>query len=506
MVKLIAAFLTGLTLSSVAIGSEVSASQDIDHPKASPFQLSHELLEVSSRNDEVFHQAGKFIDAWKNEPTCTRRAVHTLIDSCKSIGSNSDHRSKAPIPDGDVALDKVKDEFAIRLALCELRGTEASLPEKCSKFLLVPCEKSRNWNYFANREAPTDEKCYQPLTEDEIDACRRALSSSTQSWISYSNARQNSVVVCQATRAAVEKDKLISMWSALNKGQADAIASLIQNLQSLSGFLKAQSDFFETKSAEMETSVDGFVSRLGKKAEAYFDVVASRFQSVVRQSDEAEKSMDRAADKAESLNDKLRSMQEDTTEMSVALKKGTSGAEVALTNLRQGIAVVTENTIPELRQALDSYVQTVGHAFEEFEERLEGANSKIDRLTGQLGEYTDSLSAFFSTWNAVTQLAFPIFALGACTFVAACVSRGLGGLVAWIGGTALYLFHFGLPSGMSQIATGAIINYRWIGGALVLVLFMAIFGIRYRITTRREDRQHELPLHTGDATGTKPTS
>ena len=110
--------------------------------------------------------------------------------------------------EGELILDEVKSEYAARLAVCELNSAKANIPWECAGFMpsSYACGKSRFRSLFTRQENRSHDKlCYPETDGSQIRQCLQALESRPQSWISYSNARQNAVVICEASRDAIER-------------------------------------------------------------------------------------------------------------------------------------------------------------------------------------------------------------------------------------------------------------------------------------------------------------
>lgn len=140
-------------------------------------------------------------------PSCNKLASAALVNSCSQL----DHSSTLSSDQGVQALlDKAKSIYSTRLAICELIEVGARIPDVCSPFkptdALVPQTGIRG---FFNRNGPTrpvgEYKLYDEETAKHLETCASALSKEPQWWTSYSNAKQNAIVICQAMRAEVEK-------------------------------------------------------------------------------------------------------------------------------------------------------------------------------------------------------------------------------------------------------------------------------------------------------------
>ena len=159
---------------------------------------------------DVITNAMKFITSMESSPSCHRLATATLLRSCRSIRPNSNNQGKSDTAD---RLDRVKSIFAARLAVCELIDANAIIPHQCDSLKAQDHpEKSSILKRFTTSTTyhPKNEVLNQ--SEDEptlkLSSCLGALESRPQWWTSYSNARQNAVAVCEATRTEIEKGKI----------------------------------------------------------------------------------------------------------------------------------------------------------------------------------------------------------------------------------------------------------------------------------------------------------
>ncbi|KAF2418265.1 hypothetical protein EJ08DRAFT_65038 [Tothia fuscella] len=204
-------------------------------------QLTHSLLEGQIHQPEVYSRAVNILTGLESAPSCHRVATLTLINSCQSL-----ERSTAT----EVALYETREEYATKLAMCELDGAKATISSHCTDF--VPsekaCRKQKSGGFFSRSRQVVDDVqgkvCYPEVTRRHVKSCVTALQSKPQWWTSYSNALQNVVVVCQASRSAIEKDKILEQFkkaaavgSDVTEALADsyaksqAFASSLQNLQ-----------------------------------------------------------------------------------------------------------------------------------------------------------------------------------------------------------------------------------------------------------------------------------
>lgn len=149
---------------------------------------------------EVYAQAVQLLTSMQSSPSCNRLAASTLLTSCQSIeGSNINTEG---------LLDDLKSVYAAQLAVCELTGAGSSIPQHCGS--LMWSEPSTGRQGLRGFLGPRIEKLHgiagsREIDQKQLNQCLKSLESRPQWWTSYSNSRQNAVVMCQAARIEIEK-------------------------------------------------------------------------------------------------------------------------------------------------------------------------------------------------------------------------------------------------------------------------------------------------------------
>lgn len=170
--------------------------------------LTSRLLANPVHQTEVYSRAVEILESIEAAPSCHRLATTSLIDSCQAL-----ERSRS----SEHSLTKVRETYAARLAMCELSSAKVEFPTSCRSF--VPsqggCKRKtpsrsiiKYWRAEVSEPVSVEKLCYPELTASEVKQCLGALHSKPQWWTSYSNALQNVLVVCQASRNAIEKGML----------------------------------------------------------------------------------------------------------------------------------------------------------------------------------------------------------------------------------------------------------------------------------------------------------
>jgi hypothetical protein len=160
------------------------------------------LLETPPvHHDEIFAHAIRIINDYDRAPSCHRIATKALLDSCQSLEPTDRSANNA--------LDLVKSAFAARLAICELNGAGAAIPAECMIMLPRSAEDQsllcRSTGMHCPDQQDKQHLNFKPTSRQENNQCLRALESKPQWWTSYSNARQNAVLMCHAAREQIEQ-------------------------------------------------------------------------------------------------------------------------------------------------------------------------------------------------------------------------------------------------------------------------------------------------------------
>jgi len=212
--------IAGLFLGASLVFSLPSlASSSMPSPtiKAAGDDLTSKLIQhhLYIHQPEVYKQALTVLEDVQKLPPCHQLAAQSLIDSCQSL---------LPSSTVELEMNHVREEYATRLAVCELMTAKGSLPSQCRLFAPSKknCGKTKpSFPFFGESRrndpehdafitTPPDSLCYTDASAVQVTRCISALQSSPQSWTSYSNAQQNVMVVCQASRSAMEKGKFVA--------------------------------------------------------------------------------------------------------------------------------------------------------------------------------------------------------------------------------------------------------------------------------------------------------
>jgi hypothetical protein len=129
------------------------------------------------------------------------------------------------------------------------------------------------------------------LPQKDLEQCLRSLESRPQWWTSYSNNRQNAMIICQASRIETEKEEMLGLHLSLAKSTAkldeglqEALRQAAETSAQHQAFLQTVQALQERLSNELEergSLLRGLFGKFLNDIEAGFDTVAAAVTSTV---------------------------------------------------------------------------------------------------------------------------------------------------------------------------------------------------------------------------------
>jgi hypothetical protein len=199
------------------------------------------------------------------------------MNECKLLENAPEFAKIRP----EAYLDSVKTEYAAKLAVCELLSTQppnsAVPPMHCD--ILVPsskaCVKGGWWHHT---QPDTDRQCYQTYKEHQYRQCLKTLESSSRYWISFSNARQNAVVMCQASRDAIEREIHLETFKNLTQVLGAVSSNIEKTNDEYELLIKEQKHFAEDlRATQVQLAHD--VQAVQKKAFSTVTTLDDKFHA-----------------------------------------------------------------------------------------------------------------------------------------------------------------------------------------------------------------------------------
>ena len=170
--------------------------------------------------DATFTEAVQLLESMESTPSCNRVAATRLMMSCQSIGGKADNIGSKDY----VALERVRSLYAARLAICELGAARVSISAPCNSIAVEPWPRKTLFGLSTKHRPQSGIE--HDFPQQALESCLKSLESRPQWWTSYSNSRQNAMVICQATRIENEKEELLN----LHKSIADVTLKLRHGL------------------------------------------------------------------------------------------------------------------------------------------------------------------------------------------------------------------------------------------------------------------------------------
>lgn len=200
----------------------------------------------------------------KSSPSCHRIAATKLVTSCQEIGGKA-----AKTREEYEVLDRTRSVYAARLAICELEGAGSPTPTQCLPLTVPPVEAKLGFNFLAKVKQSDSGATEYP--KGVLELCLRTLESRPQWWISYSNNRQNALVICQATKMETEKDELLNLHRSivvsnvkLNEGLQLALQNAAMDSARNEAFFQAVQALQDKLLVDLERNESAFQRIFGK--------------------------------------------------------------------------------------------------------------------------------------------------------------------------------------------------------------------------------------------------
>ncbi|MCJ1419500.1 hypothetical protein MMC32_005855 [Xylographa parallela] len=364
-------------------------------PKSSP--IPTESVEVSNDitrlvgfpvlgHSEVFSQALELLTSLQAAPSCNRLATSSLLTGCQSLESTS--------LEVEITLDDIRSTYAAQLALCELQSAGAQLPTHCAiNFLSNPNDASNKYNGRYSQR---------------LRKCLNSLESRPQWWTSYSNSKQNAVVLCQAARVELEKDDLIKLHKSMAQSSSKMEAVLIQTMEDVSQRLVQQREFatalesFQQKLLQdlESTKIQGqsHLTRLMKNVGSATENLVTRITSVTsifevnlgKLADVLQKTNNDAVILDQTVGEAFRRAAQEASELAEAQTKQWDDSHGLSIRLQTSLESINSQSIHELLGTLSN-----------IQNQLQSTNHLIVAMHGKQNELSNRLNNLDSSFESL---------------------------------------------------------------------------------------------------------
>jgi len=314
-------------------------------------------LQQTPAESHIYSQAVLYLETLRSEPDCQRLAASSLINSCKALeGSNGELDSQS-----ELVLEQMKTEFAVRLAVCELTGAKQTLLQPCKLFLPSPCPASQQSKKVSR--SSTTRKCYHANAHSQLQQCVAALHHQSQSWTSYSNARQNALTVCQASRLNMEKEQYLQTVMSTVKATDDLHTKYGEALKEWHAFTSLVQQLNIDISVELEQTkgkarsfLDETMSNVQAAFEALFKSGYQRMSILENKTDALISTLDQANSSVDGLRNNLNLLYQDqvrsVSEVAVAQQQQWQAAGNSAAGVAQALEKFHHHDIAQASQAI----------------------------------------------------------------------------------------------------------------------------------------------------------
>jgi hypothetical protein len=241
-----------------------------------PDDLTTLVKTASNGHSEVFSHALELLSSMQSAPSCNRVATSNLLKECKSI--------QGPSSSVQPALEDIRSKYAAQLAVCELRGAGSQIPPYCEI------------NPVSDASKPT--RGLDRTGNAQLRQCLKSLESRPQWWTSYSNSRQNAVVLCQAARLEIEKgkhrplevgrnylcekiDELVELYKSMAHTSSNIDEALVETVNEVKQALIQQRDFANAVKLLQRQLLED-LERSSSEAQSYFSRFTHNFELTIQ--------------------------------------------------------------------------------------------------------------------------------------------------------------------------------------------------------------------------------
>ncbi|KAF2657914.1 hypothetical protein K491DRAFT_776820 [Lophiostoma macrostomum CBS 122681] len=400
--------------------------------------------------EPVVSKALHLLRSIEQAPACEHLAAVNLINDCNSLVRDpQDTSSKS-----EQLLEAVKTEYAARLAVCELSPVRSGVPRACSLLIPTPnaCRKTGFISYWRQQEQESEQLCYPSMTPAKFQGCLDALHKDKSAWNSYSNSRQNAVVICQATRESTERDTTIKIHKNLTEVVGHLTSVIAEHVDKSSEYVenlrRAQEQSREDTERNHEAATKGYedinhaIDRTSNKMESLSQELTSR--------------LSQPGELAHQVIGQLGALSQHLAEVDerLARQEAQQGqlAESAFATMQQQEHTVGRLTtdLNDLRGNIVGSIEDMGTVRQGYQE----LNSTTENLKGALEtgahiiRFLNTLSIVFFNRNAWIVVLAPIVVFGTWQF-----NRKIAGFLIALFGTVALLWLIGLQDYLYTLKT-----------------------------------------------------
>ncbi|KAJ5583439.1 hypothetical protein N7535_002059 [Penicillium sp. DV-2018c] len=373
-----------------------SVPQQSDSPVSAPKPPHIDAISfLTSRKqdqDSIFNEAVNILDSIGSAPSCNLVAATRLVSSCQTFSDGNDGSQT----DSPETLDHLRSVYAARLALCEIDGAGNSIPSSCLPVTLSPPPQKNRFGFMARHRG--SDTASSEVPRELLEHCLRTLESRPQWWTSYSNSRQNALVICHASRMEAEKEELIGLHRSISKSSFRLNEALQQALQDAAAqsaqqqaFMQAVQSLQERIVTDVEATDSVFKRTFGRflrEVEAGIgslqDSISTALSNVRTRTGELESDIRNVSTHVAALQEALQATHQDALARSQEAFLAQKNNAVAHHNLASSLHLSLESLV-------DSDMDRVYRGMQRFDAAMEWLTSRMNMILEQEVRMTERL-------------------------------------------------------------------------------------------------------------------
>ncbi|KAL4983768.1 hypothetical protein BDW68DRAFT_181293 [Aspergillus falconensis] len=316
----------------------------------------------TQKHDELLTEALQLLDTLNSSSSCNKLAATKLVSSCKSIGRNTESSGGSDIY---LTLEHVRSLYAARLAICELSGAGISIPSPCRSVNGSPAPRRRLWGRQPGNSFATED--FEYMQKADFEPCLKVLESRPQWWTSYSNSKQNAVVICQASRTEIDKEYILETYNSILQSSAKLSDGLYEALkmaaeESAKSRAFAQSTELLRKEMlrEMQESTSTLLERMshniGTRLDSLTEALFSSLRRLQLRLRSLEGDIQNSSNSAESVRHMLQYIHDESLlrseQIAMTQQQNVEKHNELALSLQSKLKSITEDDITKLRQGV----------------------------------------------------------------------------------------------------------------------------------------------------------
>ncbi|KAL4759337.1 putative nuclear membrane fusion protein Kar5 [Aspergillus foveolatus] len=344
------------------------------------------LFPVISRAD-VALGALQLLETLNSSSSCNKLAATKLVSSCKSIGRNAESTGGS---DTYLTLESVRSLYAARLAICELREAGIPTPSACRLVDHFQPPRRGLWGRNPKSSFVTD---FDNMPKSDFEPCIRVLESRPQWWTSYSNSKQNAVIICQASRIEIDKEDILETYNSilhssakLSDGLHEALRTAAEESTKSRAFVQSTELLRKEMLREMQESTSTLLERMFHNLETRLGLLTEALSSTLQRFRLGLSSLEGVS---QSLSIPRQHNAEKHNELALSLQsKLKSITKDDITELRQGVENIDSSLewlyarivrIYEQEASVSERLRGIGSSLAEFQQRADNLDKVQQR-------------------------------------------------------------------------------------------------------------------------------